>query len=94
MSQATDLQRQIDQLDGIVGGEGQGATKAAVTLPSAIQPLTSSFSSSLLGSAATGQQQSVGSLRSAARNSSSLTALSNLFNPPAQSTSSLVDLIA
>ena len=92
VGRANDLQRQIDQLDGIVGGEGQGGASTALALTS--KPQTEAFSSGLLRSSSIGQPLTAGTLRASAKNSSSQTVLSNLFNPPAQPISSLVDLIA
>ena len=90
VTRANDLQRQIDELDGIVGGEGQGGSSTALMLASKPQTGASAFSSSLLRSSL-GQQPSVSALSTPAKNSSSL---ASLFNPAALSTGSLVDLIA
>ncbi|MBI2501988.1 MAG: hypothetical protein HYW07_01995 [Candidatus Latescibacteria bacterium] len=103
VSRANDLQRQVNQLDGIIGGEGQGDQSNAAVLTSKPQAITAAFKPQAaaaifaprrLRSAPAQQQPATGALRAFAKNSPATAPARVEFAEPSKAASSQVDLIA
>lgn len=101
VGRANDLQRQVNELDGIVGGEGQGDLSSAAVLTPKPQAATApfkpqtAFTSSRLRSAPVQQHQPAAeALRAFAKNSPATPPARVEFAAPPPAANSQVDLIA
>lgn len=101
VGRANDLQRQVNELDGIVGGEGQGDLSSAAVLTPKPQAATApfkpqtAFASSRLRSAPVQQHQPAAeALRAFAKNSPATPPARVEFAAPPPAANSQVDLIA